>query len=306
MDCTVICDCKIAKHEHGTRNMYVIHKCRGAACRDANAVSERDRTRQKAYGRSPYTSADQAREHVQRLQAAGMGIKHIGKAAGVPGSSISRLIYGRTERNEGPAKKILKTNAEKILAVRPTLHVMANAQRINGAGTVRRLRALIAIGWSGRELADRLEWQQNNLHRIINGDRGLKVEVHTAKLVRALYNELWDQAPPATTGRERATVIRAKRLAFRNGWHKPMDWDDDQIDNPEYTPVLVLEKGSKVEANREAFLKEVEFFADAGEQIAGIARALGVSQDAVEKRLERYERLDLLKRIGYATKAKAA
>lgn len=37
-DCTIVCDCKIADHKHGTRAMYTKHECRGTACREASRV----------------------------------------------------------------------------------------------------------------------------------------------------------------------------------------------------------------------------------------------------------------------------
>lgn len=82
-----------------------------------------------------------------------------------------------------------------------------------------------------------------------------------------------------------------------------MAWDDDLIDDPNHTPAAApVPAGPKVDARCAAFLEEVEFFADAGDQIETIADVLGLSPDAVEKRLERYDRTDLLSKIGYAPK----
>ena len=230
MNTLPVCDCKQASHDHGHRIMYNRHKCRCDDCRKANRVYESDRRRQQAYGRSPYTTTDRVRERILFLQKNGLSFKQIAKVSGVPQSSISRVIYGRTERGEGPAKRILKTSEEKILAVVPTLENFAPSRRINGTGTRRRLQALVAVGWSMSKLGERLGCTQANMWKIMSSRA--EVEAQTARTVRALYDELWDQAPPMETRGDKASYTKSINLAKAKGWPLPMDWDDDKIDNP--------------------------------------------------------------------------
>ena len=226
------CDCKQARHGHGSYVMYTIHKCHCTECRKANRAYENHRIRQAAYGRSKFTPTVQVREHIDLLLNAGFGIRQIHKLSGVPQSTIGRIIYGRTERGEGPAKRILKTTEEKILAVKPVLENLAPSQIIDGTGTIRRLRALIAVGWSGPQIAARMGYSDTNFYHLVHSRE--RVYVSTALRVREVYDELWDQDPPQGTRFERAAVTRAKRTALALGWAPPMAWDDDRIDDPKY------------------------------------------------------------------------
>lgn len=231
---TTPCGCKQAHHVHGDYRMYVTHGCRCSTCKEANNTRARRRRRQTAYGRSPYTSADRSREHVISLTSNGLGIKQIHKISGVPASSISRLLYGRTERGEGLAKRILKTNEAKILAVQPSLDNMADAQPTDGTGTIRRLQALMAVGWSAPILAERMGLNDAAFRKLLASNR--KVFVSTYRNARRIYDELWNQEPPQTNRFERSTATRARNLAARKGWPPPMAWDDDHIDNPKAKP----------------------------------------------------------------------
>lgn len=304
MDCTIICDCKIANHQHGTRLMYIIHKCRGEACtKQANLYAKRTRLDRLQGKEADRVDAQPVRDHVEYLRTNGVSHRALATASGVSRTAITAMVYGRGERGHKPYPRVLTSTANKILAIKPTMDNMSAGRPIDATGTRRRLQALVTIGYSVTSLGERIGIQAGNMNVTMNR---AQVTVATARKVRDLYQQLWNVPNSATTWHALSAANRSRNYAKIHGWLPPMAWDDDQIDDPEYSPVLVLEKGSKIEANREAFLEEVEFFADAGDLIASIAGALGVSQDAVEKRLERYERLDLLKRIGYATKAKAA
>lgn len=77
------------------------------------------RRRQQAYGRttSMYVDAGPVREHIEALSAAGVSYKRLHKLSGVALSSIARIVTGRTERGEGPAKQVHRGVADRILAV---------------------------------------------------------------------------------------------------------------------------------------------------------------------------------------------
>lgn len=187
-------------------------------------------TRQHAYGtwESSLTDAQPARDHITALQAAGVSWKRLHELSGVPLSSIARIVIGRTERGEGPAKQISRECEAKILAVTvPSVWwVKAAGSRVGDqTGTTRRLRALVAIGWSQSELARRLGWSAANAGTLFAGER--QVQARTARAVAALYDEL-----SMTPGGSSRAVNRAARL----GWWKPLDWDDDELDNPDWVP----------------------------------------------------------------------
>ncbi|MGQ3384502.1 hypothetical protein [Glutamicibacter sp. TV12E] len=299
-ECTVTCDCKVARHEHGQRIMYVVHKCRGSACREAARVYEAKRQRQRLYGiEADRVDAQPVREHVLYLKEHGVSYKALAKASGVSSSAITAMLFGRAERGHAPYSRVTRETAVKILAVNPTMDNMSAGRPIDATGTHRRLQALVAIGYSIASLGDRLDITSSNMTSLMHRDR---VVVSTARKVRSLYSELWDKPNAASEWRQLSAANRARNFATIHGWLPPMAWDDDQIDDPDHQPVMNVPKGNKVEANREAFVEEVEFFADCGDGIESIATTLDVSPDAVEKRLVRYERTDLLDKIGRAPK----
>lgn len=232
------CHHKRTTHTHGTHACYVLDRCRCRPCATANTTYERNRIRQHAYGRwDNYVDAQPARDHVKKLQAAGMGLKQIVAATGGEFSqgAMTRLMYGRTQnetnRREGPTERISKDHAAAILAVTVTL---AGGARVDGTGTRRRLQALVAIGWSQQRLAKQIGQTGRNFGRLIHGENPA-VTVTTAAKVRALYDDLWNTTPPLRTRHERTAYTRSTGYAAAHGWVPPMAWDDDVIDNPDIT-----------------------------------------------------------------------
>jgi hypothetical protein len=171
-----------------------------------------------------FTDAAPVREHVLALRKAGIGWRQAECLAGVPGSTVARLLFQGT-------KMITRRSAEAILAVRPVSHwqVAAEGVIVDATGTRRRLQALIACGWSQPQLGARLGMQGTNLGRLMAGPG---VRAGTARAVAVLYDELWNTPPPERTHVERQAAARARNRADRNGWPRPGAWDDDKIDDP--------------------------------------------------------------------------
>jgi hypothetical protein len=163
--------------------------------------------------------------------AAGMGVPRIQQVSGVTKGVLIRLVYGCPGRGEPPSRKIRPGNAAKLLALRAP--VLADSALIDATGTRRRLQALVAVGWSGAELMRRIGVLGTDFPKLLDRDRVL---VRTDRAVRALYEELWDTPPPASTRWERATRSRALAFAAAHGWVPPLAWDDDTIDDPDAAP----------------------------------------------------------------------
>jgi transcriptional regulator with XRE-family HTH domain len=220
--------------EHGTRAGYR-NGCHCDPCRQADRDYARTRYRLKAYGRwRPFTDATPVREHVRRLMAQGVGAARVAALAGVPHSSVGRLLYGRPAHCEPPSRRIRTPTATRLLAVRYSQAALAPGAVMDAAGTLRRLQALVAIGWSGPALAGRLGIESAHLSRILRGRPA--VSAGTARRARALYDKLWDQPPPQHTRGERISAARARAHAARQGWPPPLAWDDDDIDDPGASP----------------------------------------------------------------------
>jgi transcriptional regulator with XRE-family HTH domain len=228
------CQHPIAAHQHGTRLAYVLDQCRCRACTDANTAAQARVNRLKAYGQwDSRVDAAPVREHVEALGRAGMGHKRVARLAGVSGSAVSWLLYGKP-RPDGtrrpPSRRLNAATAAKLLAVQPDLEVMAAKAIVDGTGARRRIQALIAHGWTASALADRLNMTPGNFGRIQHG--GHDMHADTVRRIRALYDDLWNQAPPERTATEKRAASRARNLAARYGWLPALSWDDDSIDDP--------------------------------------------------------------------------
>lgn len=293
------CACPVARHAHGTHAAYVVDRCRCRRCRDAAATYERNRTRQRAYGRQAYVPAGRARAHVLHLGRQGMGWKRVAAAAGVATTVVWKLVYGDRARGLAPSKRIRPTTEAKILAV--TLD-LADGALVDGTGTRRRLQALVAVGWSQTRLGERLGMQAGNFGVLIHGRRGGRVTVATARRVAELYDDLWDQRPAADSPNQAGGITKAQALARRYGWPPPLAWDDDTIDDPEVTPeVTTLPVAGATRRTRTDIADDVQWYLDDVDRAATadqVAHRLSfASVTAVQKALSRAGRRDLLDRL---------
>lgn len=229
--------------EHGTRERYVRGPgerdepgtpCRCTECRRANADEQRHVYRMRAYGQwKPYVDAGPARQHIRFLARHGIKPKRAAELAGIPPQHVAYLLNGRPRQGRPPALRIRAATAEAILAVRPDPALLKDAARVDATGTRRRLQALAALGWTQAKLAARLGMDASNISIAI---RATGVRADTARKVAALYEQAWDQPPPAVTPKEHAAAAKARENARARGWLPPMAWDDDEIDNPGVKP----------------------------------------------------------------------
>lgn len=219
-----------ANHQHGTRACYVHDHCRCYPCGAANSNYAAALNRQIAYGRSNLVDAEPVREHIRALMAGGMGWKQVAKRSGVSTGALSRLLWGK-KREDGtyrpPTRRVQAETAQSITAVHLEL---AEHALVDSTGSVRRIRALIAIGWSQAKLADRLGITPQNFW-LAAGTRPM-ILLRTARAVRRLYDELSMQLPPEDTPAARGAASRARAYAAARRWSPPLDWDEDKIDDP--------------------------------------------------------------------------
>lgn len=191
---------------------YRLEGCRCYVC--AAAVSEYDRRRQMAITAGTWrVDAGLVREHLALLAAAGMGYKRVAKVAGVSRSTVRRILYGNGGRpppastRHDIATKLLNTGVD-----------LGGSALVDATGTVRRIQALAAIGWTLTSTADALGWTLTNLSAL---RRQTKVIRRTADAVAELY-----ERRSGTPGPSRA----ARVLAGRRGWVPPLAWNDIDTD----------------------------------------------------------------------------
>lgn len=100
---------------------------------------------------------------------------------------------------------------------------------VPAAGTVRRLQALQAVGWTITDVARESGLHEKTLRNPVY--RGARVYRATADAVADAYERLsmtFPDGPYAT---------RARRRAQRLGYPPPLAWDDDTIDDPDALPL---------------------------------------------------------------------
>lgn len=244
-------------------------RCRGMC----SACYERDRTRQKAYGRweSQRIDAQPVRDHIYALRAAGISNKRLRELTGLSTNTIQVIITGRPERGTGPTKKVLRRTAEKVLAVPVpdvAFQIAAAGRYVPALGTTRRLQALVANGYSQRELCRRLGWAwDTNATELFLG-RALHVTAGRARDAANLFTQL--QIVPGPDN-------RARNRGRTNGWALPLDWDEDTIDDPNATPAEVADERPRMSTT----LDEFEWLLRCGEAPEVAARRCRVSLSTI-------------------------
>ena len=217
----------------------------GQAGRVVHRDYVRRRSRLIAYGQwRPWADAGPVREHVQALRRRGVSYRAIGCAAGVSAMTVHYLVNGCLER-QGPMPDRIRTGpALRLLAVGADA---ARSGRVDACGSRRRLRALVALGHPPGQLAGRVGISDSRMRRLLDGQTRT-VDVDLAGRTRGLYEQLWNQLPAESGGRQQAAVRAARRRAEAGNWPPPMGLDDDRIDDPDYRTRTAWRKATGFEA----------------------------------------------------------
>lgn len=224
-----------AGHPHDLDTCWADHGCRCNRCQHLRRMDrQRRRVRLRAYGRGdriapPRVPVQPVYDHVVWLQGQGFGLERIADAAQVSRSSVMYVYYGPRGRNAQGHRDISKRTIQESLAKRI---LSLTPEQISGAfvpslGTVRRLRALVSIGYTESFLAENLGMNVGNLSRVLLDPRPRVTSV-TYEAVSSLFSSLW--AVPQV-GRHAGI---ARRVAERHRWVGPLAWDD--IDDPDERP----------------------------------------------------------------------
>ncbi len=275
------CHHKRVEHEHGTRLAYTCDRCRCWPCTRARGDADVQIRKDKAYGRSLYVPADAARAHVERVRAAGWGLKTISAESGVSYSSLGKLVYGF--RGRPPSVRITRSTEQRILAVPlPTVRQLGSKQHTPAVGAMRRLRALAVLGWSTQEMCRRAGIGYQGFYAVISG-RYDTCYVRTWVAIADLYEQLWQTLPPETTKGERISARKTRRLAAQRGWAPALAWDDDTIDDPRAHPAM----GEDIDDMIDVFIENAVELWEIGLPADRILRQLDVTASAAEKRFSR-------------------
>lgn len=225
------CQHPVARHQHGTPIAYTADACRCHPCTDA-VVAEANRIRRlKAYGRydAPiWVDAAPVRKHVRRLMRQGHTAQGVARCAGVDMNRMRMLLWGNPSSGRPRSARIRSAVADRIMSCRMDWRQLHPNTGIDSTGTIRRIRALGAIGWSGKHIADLIGMRQGNFAMIQGRPQVL---VTTALKVEAVYHDL-----AMTPAPDNQYTRRLLTLAVTKGWAPPLAWDDETIDDPKTRP----------------------------------------------------------------------
>lgn len=219
-----------ARHEHGTALAFAKDGCRCLPCARAYRRKSKETAYRTVTGSHTYVDAERARAHVRGLLAT-LTVGQIEQRSGVHRTAVRVLVGDFPGR---PAsRRVTRTTEAALLAVRPDRVGTEAHGWVDGTGTRRRFRALVALGWPARTLAVRCGATSNVAHRLTSDafPLGTLVTVATRDAVRRLYDELSVTLPPPSRA-----VTRARKRAAARGWVGPLAWDDDAIDDPAARP----------------------------------------------------------------------
>ena len=169
-------------------------------------------------GRSLLTDAAPTRSHLRYLMAHGDALTNIARQVGRPRSSLAAIVNGTN-------KRINRQVANTILAIRPG-NATASNWSVPAIGSIRRVRALMAIGHPLKAIQDAAHMEHTAASYLVNGHRQT-IHHELAQRVDKAYRQL------CTT---RGTSVRSMRRADREGWPPAAAWDDDTIDDPQAHP----------------------------------------------------------------------
>lgn len=229
-----------------------------------------------------------ARQHLHTL-AKRASLSSIAAQAGLAQSTISRL-------NSGHHKRVAPRVAAAILALDAV--APEGRSKVRAVGTMRRLQALRALGYSLNDLSSRVGITGQGVSWISAG-RTEWVHAEIAHRVATAYDALSLTPPPARTGYERGAADRARRHAAARGWLPPLCWDDDDLDDPDVHPDAAALRRTDRRTPAE-LAEDVEDILSHNPLTTAteIAERLGYADNSgVQNGLERAGRPDLLARL---------
>ncbi|NUO36536.1 MAG: hypothetical protein HOQ27_15920 [Dermatophilaceae bacterium] len=234
--------------------------------------------------------AGPAREHLRAL-AERASLSSIAAQAGLAQSTVSRL-------NAGHHHTIDPRTARAILALDDDATPPTGRSKVRAVGTMRRLRALRALGYSLRDLSRVVDVTGQGISWICAG-RTHWVHADVRDRVAAAYDLLSLKLPPARTGHQRGAAFRARRRAAEQGWLPPLAYDDDTIDDPAAEPdAAAVRLGDARTAAETAEDVEWVLKHEPLTTAARLADRLGYADsDGVYAALRRAGRRDLLDRL---------
>ena len=170
---------------------------------------------------------------------------------------------------------------------------------VDPIGARRRIQALMALGWTGTDIAHICGWvDRSSVLQILRpqdrgrgtGTRGILRK--TDDVIKAAYDQLSMTVPEITSARS-----RVRNMARSNGYAPPLAWDD--IDDPDAQPDLGtparMHAGRPM--TRDAQVEDAEWLADDGQNLTYVCARLGVTRETLQTNCRREGRSDVYARL---------
>lgn len=212
-------------------------------------------------------------EHIAALMAAGLTPEQIAKDARIEARRVQMIVDSRGDRG-GQRTHATRHVAEAIFAI-----PVPGADVVAALGTVRRIQALITIGYPMFELAYRLRVDEQEISRIAMR-RPTIINPELDAAVRALYDQCYAVPGPNDD---------ARNLGRRMGWASSFAWEDTAaLDNPAARPDGVPPRPGVWQPIPADFPEVVADHRSRGRTDNQIAAELGISRDALMKRYRKF------------------
>lgn len=267
-----------ASHHPGAPACYRMCACRCDPC----LASGRAYGKRQRVGATARIPQEALIRHLTLLAQSGMTDPAIAAAAGIDQTTVMRL-------RKGQARSARRTTARAIMAVKPQ---PCRTGFINASGTIIRLRALAALGWTSGQIAERLGVDARWIRKRMYADRHSHVIAASAADVNHAYSQMAMTTPTGWM------ADRQRRMAAAKGWAVPLAWDEGRgphgIDNPDATPAVTV-TGPDSNQHR---ADELARLLNAGESAELAVLQCGwASHEAAVRWLNRNGHTDLCRRI---------
>lgn len=161
------------------------------------------------------------REHLEQLRAARMTWRAISELSGMTASALCAIHLGKTARiNREKAKAVLAVHPPQVFERRNPAGFVPNV------GTRRRIRALLAIGWTHELIAAAAGLPAHRTGTLLS-QAGSLCSLENHERIKRAYDALSMTPGPSETNRARARRFRHV---------PPLAWDDETIDDPAARP----------------------------------------------------------------------
>ncbi|MFI6033008.1 hypothetical protein ACIBBD_02260 [Streptomyces sp. NPDC051315] len=207
-----------------------LYGCQLPACRDRHNARRRAIRAGIIQPARVLVDAEPVRQHILDLQTIGHSITCIARLAGVAHTTVGNFLHGRPSSRRGRQRQTTPETAAKILAVKPLTTV----------GTMRRIQALVAVGWPSRRVA---AYAGVSNRWVIELRPDAVILISYAEKIVAAYGEL-RHVKPEKHGVHPGHADRARARAKANRWPTPAYWDQhpDDIDDPYFEPLYGVTK----------------------------------------------------------------